>query len=295
MLVASKFNMLRLLKYIPSDFAKELYVQSSLPLNSIISSEQFVQMLKMYNNDNYKHTFIIQIRHGVIDLQPSDFRELIGLFKDDHSKNFKFVYCMRKKVKIIDVSEIIKCLMLYTSDAGRYFFASFCFNRFANIPGNMLVDFLNQHSEDEYKTRFVSIVLNKIISINLDDLIKCLKTYQSDDIKYQFVLTAKKRLIIDQLDFKGLRECFDPENDYYLNATLNTLIKIYLSDGKIINISDLFASINDVGEICKFEMAMDFVKNIVITDNSAITQHIKNKHLIDSLVKHYNKNNKLNI
>jgi len=161
----------------PNDFTREMYVQSSLPLNSTISSEQFVQMLKMYNNDKHKHTFIIQIRNYVIDLQPSDFRESIGLFKNDHSKNFQFVYCMYKKIKSVDTSEIIKCLMLYTSDMGRFFFASSCFNRFVPISGNILVDFLKVHIDDQYKTHFVSIALDKIININLDDLIISLKTY----------------------------------------------------------------------------------------------------------------------
>jgi hypothetical protein len=75
--------MLPLLKYIPTDAAKEMYVESCLPLKTTISSEKFVQMLKLYNKDDNKIRFVRQVKEYVVDLLPSDFRQCIELFSDD--------------------------------------------------------------------------------------------------------------------------------------------------------------------------------------------------------------------
>jgi hypothetical protein len=279
--------MLPFLKYIPTDGAKEMYVDSCLPLKSTISSEKFVQMLKLYNDDKYKERFMDQVKEYVIELSPSDFRQCIGLFSNENNKNTMFVSDMREKVKNIDVIELIKCLSLFTSDLGRFMFISKCSDKFAHIPGNMIAACLKTYTDDDNRKLFVPSVLNKITSINIDDYINCLKVHKTEAGKDIFVINAKGKLKIERLEFKGLQECFSKDSLYYY-ISLRNFIETYISNGKTITISELFKSIDDLSERDKFLIARDFSKNIIIDDATVIAQNIKNEKLATNLREHYN-------
>jgi hypothetical protein len=181
--------------------------------------------------------------------------------------------------------------MLFSTDMGRFDFVTLCSDRFANISGDMLDACLKTYIEDNDKKFFVLMLINKIISINIDDYINCLKVHKTKEGKQSFIVNAKKKLTIDRLEFNGLRECFskdDCDDDPVYYICVHNFIEAYLSDGKIINMSELFKSIDDLNEQHKFIFALNFSKNVIIDNDTVITQYIKNEKLAIKLREYYN-------